>query len=107
MIPYFLLLFLAFAPPCFGQKAPPAQNFQKLENCTYVDNKWNDGDSFHVQSDREFIFRIYFVDTPESESCSQNSPISTIILEYCCISPSKKGATYITEEKQKKKKKYF
>lgn len=34
-----------------------------------MDNESNDGDSFHVKVDgEERIFRLYFVDTPESES---------------------------------------
>ncbi len=39
-----------------------------LENCTLATNAYNDGDSFHVRHDgREFIFRLYFVDTPEPD----------------------------------------
>jgi endonuclease YncB( thermonuclease family) len=34
-----------------------------------MENASNDGDSFHVKADgEERIFRLYFVDTPESES---------------------------------------
>lgn len=37
-----------------------------LTNCQLVPNAYNDGDSFHVRhADREYIFRLYFVDTPE------------------------------------------
>lgn len=39
-----------------------------LENCTLVANSSNDGDSFHVRVKRkETIFRLYFVDTPETD----------------------------------------
>ena len=39
-----------------------------LENCHYVANAANDGDSFHVRAgNREFIFRLYFVDAPETD----------------------------------------
>ncbi len=39
-----------------------------LENCTLAANTYNDGDSFHVRHEgREYIFRLYFVDTPESD----------------------------------------
>lgn len=39
-----------------------------LENCTLVPNPSNDGDSFHVRIRRkEYIFRLYFVDTPETD----------------------------------------
>jgi endonuclease YncB( thermonuclease family) len=37
-----------------------------LEDCRLVQNPYNDGDSFHVRhAGREYIFRLYFVDTPE------------------------------------------
>lgn len=38
----------------------------KLENCRYVANDINDGDSFMVKSKgTTYVFRIYWVDTPE------------------------------------------
>lgn len=38
-----------------------------LENCRLLRRSGNDGDSFHVQHDgKEFIFRLYYVDTPET-----------------------------------------
>lgn len=37
-----------------------------LPDCELVPNPYNDGDSFHVRhAGREYIFRLYFVDTPE------------------------------------------
>ena len=40
--------------------------WETLEGCVLAPNPYNDGDSFHVRhGDREFIFRLYFVDTPE------------------------------------------
>jgi endonuclease YncB( thermonuclease family) len=49
--------------------AAPAKTWQVLSDCAVVDNKSNDGDSFHVRWDgNEFIFRIYFADCPEDES---------------------------------------
>lgn len=50
--------------------AAPTPNWQKLEGCQLIQNEWNDGDSFHVHTGEgtEFIFRLYFVDTPESEN---------------------------------------
>jgi competence ComEA-like helix-hairpin-helix protein len=40
-----------------------------FENCTLIPNKSNDGDSFHVRVKRkEYIFRLYFVDTPETDN---------------------------------------
>jgi len=45
-----------------------AQRWQTLDNCQLVRNKSNDGDSFHVaHNGQEYIFRLYFVDTPEVE----------------------------------------
>lgn len=44
-----------------------ANIFDLLENCTLLEHRWNDGDSFHVQHGRQKThFRLYFVDTPES-----------------------------------------
>jgi endonuclease YncB( thermonuclease family) len=53
----------------FAQHAPPAQPFQRLDGCVYKSERWNDGDSFHVllRDQKEVIFRLYFVDTPEEE----------------------------------------
>jgi competence ComEA-like helix-hairpin-helix protein len=38
-----------------------------LEGCKMAENASNDGDSFHVKhKGREFVFRLYFVDAPET-----------------------------------------
>lgn len=52
-----------------AQTAPPAQPFQRLDGCAYKPQRWDDGDSFHVilSDQKELIFRLYFVDTPEEE----------------------------------------
>src|SRR5207253_6003799 len=40
-----------------------------LENCRLVPSEANDGDSFHVRAnDKEYIFRLYLVDTPETDA---------------------------------------
>src|SRR6266513_513431 len=40
-----------------------------LENCRLVPNEANDGDSFHVSvNDKEYIFRLYLVDAPETDA---------------------------------------
>ena len=45
-----------------------AEEWQTLRDCRLIPNEWNDGDSFHViHHGQEYIFRLYFVDTPESE----------------------------------------
>ena len=57
------LLFLVSTLPCLGRQ------WRLYENCKLIPNESNDGDSFHVRyNKREYIFRLYFVDTPESES---------------------------------------
>jgi DNA uptake protein ComE-like DNA-binding protein len=49
-----------------------AQNWETLRACRLLENKSNDGDSFHVEyKGTEYIFRLYFADTPESESDSR------------------------------------
>lgn len=38
----------------------------QLTDCQYVEQTYNDGDSFHVQCGaQEFVVRLYFVDAPE------------------------------------------
>ena len=40
-----------------------------LENCHFIVNPVDDGDSFHVSvSNKEYIFRLYLVDTPETDA---------------------------------------
>src|SRR5258705_13993170 len=62
---------LILLSPLFAlaQTAPPAQPFQRLDGCAYKPQRWDDGDSFHVilPDQKELIFRLYFVDTPEEE----------------------------------------
>src|SRR5206468_6501697 len=42
-----------------------------LENCRLVPNAANDGDSFHVSvNGKEYIFRLYLVDTPETDAAN-------------------------------------
>ena len=59
----FLLLFL-FA---FQAAAADRKEWTTLTGCNYVSHKNNDGDSFHVRCGAdEFVLRLYFVDTPET-----------------------------------------
>lgn len=61
-----LLLALLFLP--LFLHAEPVYDWKKLEGCTLVESRWKDGDSFHVKHEgKEYIFRLYFVDTPEDE----------------------------------------
>lgn len=46
--------------------APP--DWEKLENCKLAGAEYADGDSFHVVHDgKDHIFRLYFVDCPETD----------------------------------------
>lgn len=55
-------LFVALCSPTF------ADEWVTLKNCRLLENESNDGDSFHVKADgEEYLFRLYHVDTPESE----------------------------------------
>jgi len=39
-----------------------------LKDCRLIPNPANDGDSFHVSvGDKEYLFRLYFVDAPETD----------------------------------------
>ena len=43
------------------------------KDCRYLPNAGNDGDSFHVRAaGREYIFRLYFVDAPETDMSVPN-----------------------------------
>lgn len=45
----------------------PSGSFEILDNCSLVDHRHNDGDSFHIQTAKGDIeFRLYYVDAPES-----------------------------------------
>jgi endonuclease YncB( thermonuclease family) len=65
-----LLAFFVVVPVlAFAQHAPPARPFQRFDGCIYKPQRWDDGDSFYVilPDQKELIFRLYFVDTPEEE----------------------------------------
>ena len=48
-------------------KNPPAK-WQTFTGCRYMSEEASDGDSFHVKyGPRELIFRLYFVDAPETD----------------------------------------
>src|SRR5438552_5092390 len=45
------------------------KEWAKLEHCQLIPNPGNDGDSFHVRAnDKEYIFRLYLVDAPETDA---------------------------------------
>jgi endonuclease YncB( thermonuclease family) len=61
------VLFSVMAPP----PAHAAKKWREYTDCQVIPNKANDGDSFHVKPGNrkttKYLFRLYFVDTPESE----------------------------------------
>jgi hypothetical protein len=45
------------------------KDWVKLEHCHLVLDPANDGDSFHVRAnEKEYIFRLYLVDAPETDA---------------------------------------
>lgn len=65
------LVALLFIPwPVAGaesKKRTPAE-WVTLKGCHFMSSEESDGDSFHVKYGlREFIFRLYFVDSPETD----------------------------------------
>ncbi len=65
----FSVLLLALAAP---NDASAAKKWREYTGCRVIPNASNDGDSFHVKptniKTRSYLFRLYFVDTPESET---------------------------------------
>ena len=60
----FLLLLVFFSGQAF---AADRKEWSTFTGCNYVSHKNNDGDSFHVRCGAdEFVLRLYFVDTPET-----------------------------------------
>ena len=61
-------LLLALVAPA---DALAAKKWREYTGCTLIPNASNDGDSFHVKAgnikSKTYLFRLYFVDTPESE----------------------------------------
>ena len=57
-----------FAQQQLGEDGAEAK-WEVLERCRLITNSIVDGDSFRVQRwGREYIFRLYFVDSPESDA---------------------------------------
>jgi competence protein ComEA len=62
-------LALGLTPNVPAQQKTSDAKWEVLEGCRLMTNSIADGDSFHVRhQDREYIFRLYFIDTPESEA---------------------------------------
>jgi competence ComEA-like helix-hairpin-helix protein len=53
----------------FAVVSANAAPWKTLDDCHYVANAANDGDSFHVTSKgKQYLFRLYFVDTAETDT---------------------------------------
>ena len=53
--------------PCSFSWAADRKAWVRLTECQYVEQAYNDGDSFHVQcGEQELVVRLYFVDAPEA-----------------------------------------
>lgn len=66
-----LVLFFKSSLPAQQQRAEdkPEARWETLNGCRLLTNAIVDGDSFHVlHNDREYIFRLYFVDAPEQDA---------------------------------------
>ena len=54
------------------ESASAAKKWREYTDCHMIPNPANDGDSFHVKAgnikSKTYLFRLYFTDTPESES---------------------------------------
>lgn len=62
-----VLLLGLITPVAAQQRSGPTAEWEVLQNCELLPDKVVDGDSFHVlHKGREYIFRLYFVDAPET-----------------------------------------
>ncbi len=82
-----------------------AAKWRLMDDCELIANEYNDGDSFHVRwHGREYIFRLYYVDTPESDASLEDRVIEQA--EYWEVDPKQipalaKAATAFTEKRLK------
>ncbi len=62
-----LVPLLAAFQPSESVAAAGKTKWELLTACQYVEDQYNDGDSFRVKcGEREFVVRLYFVDAPET-----------------------------------------
>jgi DNA uptake protein ComE-like DNA-binding protein len=63
------IFFIAVVFSVAGVGVGAENDWVKLERCELIPNPANDGDSFHVRAnDKEYIFRLYLVDAPETDA---------------------------------------
>jgi len=57
------------ALPLLASPGRAKSQWTEYRNCRLIEHPFNDGDSFHVKAGnrRHYIFRLYFVDTPERD----------------------------------------
>lgn len=66
-----------------------AGEWQKLTGCRLIESNFNDGDSFHVShGGKEYIFRICYVDTPETRALKEFTERTTDQAKYFGIKKS-------------------
>lgn len=71
-----------------GGRAAVAAEWRTYENCRLVASEYHDGDSFHVKRGRRTeIFRLYFVDAPESDITLEDRIAEQA--EYFDVSPER------------------
>ncbi len=63
------LFILALLLSLGASRLRAGEHWVTYQNCRLLPNPANDGDSFHVRAGgKEYIFRLYFVDTPETDA---------------------------------------
>jgi endonuclease YncB( thermonuclease family) len=69
--PALLALAAVLLAALLPQSASAQKRWREYTDCKLIPHDGNDGDSFHVRAgnikSRTYLFRLYFVDTPESE----------------------------------------
>src|SRR5690349_3876415 len=66
-LPLVVLAVLVLCSPSLGAREG-SRDWIVFRNCRLIANPANDGDSFHVSvGSKEYLFRLYFVDTPETD----------------------------------------
>jgi len=70
--PLFIGRILAVLWCCTSLSAAAQSTWQTLEGCVLIPHPYNDGDSFHVRhGSKEYIFRLCYVDAPETEDMKE------------------------------------
>jgi DNA uptake protein ComE-like DNA-binding protein len=63
-----IAVILVWGAPVDVRARSQSKDWIVLKDCRLISNPANDGDSFHVSAgDKEYLFRLYFVDAPETD----------------------------------------